>query len=303
MNPLDFLTPVLVLCLLASGVGALLALLPAFRTSGTDPATAAARRRLLLATVAASAAGLAALPLLLRAADPHLIYGVGPLGVGAVMVLAVAGVEHTWPRPEGRVRVASLRSPLPTTGLAARVWPWAGASVVALCVLGTMLADRTGADVSISWPTGSATGGAFPGWRYSLPTVLALLALWAAVRWAGRVVDARPSPGPEHELLDARVRAISQARVLRIGAAATLTTVVGLTFMMGSALQQLAQRLRMLESPAAHQPPTDWRQDLAFLLFGLGIAAVLLLVPVVTGGDPVRERPDVAARRAVEGAR
>ncbi|MGG5260539.1 hypothetical protein [Phycicoccus avicenniae] len=263
---------------------------------GTDPVDRGVRRR---TAGAGAAAGLAVLALLVLdvpvpAGNP-LVGSVGVLLVGAVMAVTAALVELTWPRPHGTVRTATAR-PRPDVGPGLRRLRAGGAlTLVALCGLTAVLGATEGADHGRRMRGLTAFpllgDGLFPGWPYGLALVAALGLLWLAVGWGLRVVEARPSLDVAHAEVDAAARRTGTARLLRYSACTTWLAVLGVAFVAGSSLHEYAQGLRMVDSPMALAPPLDWRQDLAFGLFALGLlAGVLAFVAAVTSADPARPR-------------
>ncbi|MBM6402355.1 hypothetical protein [Phycicoccus sonneratiae] len=260
---------------------------------GEDPVVRGARRRTAGAT---AAAGLAVVVVLAVTTDPTpganpLVGSVAVLLVGAVMAATATLVELTWPRPRGSVRTAPAR-PRPDVGPRLRRLRHGGALVlVALCALTAVLGATEGVDHGRRMPDLTAFrmvgDGLFPGWPYGLGLLVALGVLGLVTQWGLRVVEARPSLDEQHATVDAAARRAATARLLRYAACSTWLAVLGVAFVAGSSLHEYAQGLRGSGSPSAHHPPLDWRQDLAFGLFALGVlAGVLAFVSAVTSPTP-----------------
>ncbi len=257
------------------------------RKAQGDPVAHTVRRRTVGATAVACLAALVAGVLGPDAEAAPAVATVTLLGIGVVMSVAATFVELTWPRPRGSVRTA-VASPRPQPSRTLRWLRTSSAATLAvLCVGGALLGGSDGTSIRASWPGGAAAQSPFPGWRYGLGLLIALALLTAATQWGLRVVEARPALEPGHAALDTAARMVSSARLLRIAATTTWLTVLGVAFVAGSSLHELAQGLRGTESPAALYPPVDWRQDLAFALFGLGaLAGVLALAAATAPAHP-----------------
>lgn len=297
--------PALVIALVVSLLRTASAML---RRGPRDSVTLGAQRRTDGAT---AAVGLAVVAVVVLTSGPSswgnpLTGAVSVLGVGALMALTATLVELTWPRPRGAVRRAAVR-PRPEVNPALRRLRTAGAgALAALCALTAVLGATEGSDHGRRLPNLTAFrmvgDGLFPGWPYGLALLAALGVLMLVTTWGLRVVEARPALDDAHAGLDAFARLTSSARLLRIAACTTWLAVLGVAFVAGSSLHEYAQGLRLVGSPAAHHPPLDWRQDLAFGLFGLGVlAGVPAFSAAVARAGAVRPLAETRAAAAVSG--
>ena len=259
----------------------------------SDEVDRAARRRVRTASRVSVGVAVVATVVVLALGD-DLPLAVGPLGIGVLAVVAATLLERSWPRPAGTVRTPAVPPPPAPPRLLPRVWVGSAPSLAVLCVGGMLLSAPDGRSLEVHWAGGAAGHSPFPGWRYSLPALVALAVLVLATRWGLRTVEGRPALDPAHEQVDADARVTSTARLLRAAAVATLVTVAAFAYVAGSALAQMAQTLRMNQAPVALAPPFDWRQDLGFALFGVMTAAVVLAL-VTLGAGPTRAPAPAAA--------
>ncbi len=256
------------------------------RKAQGDPVAHTVRRRTVGATAVACLAALVAGALGPDAEAAPAVATVTLLGIGVVMSVAATFVELTWPRPRGSVRTAvavlapavedaavaphlvrrdprgALRGRRPAGRLRRHVDP----RLVARRRRGAEplpgLARRPRTAHRARPPDGGDPMG--PARRRGPPRPRA-----RARRARHRGPDGEQCPAAAHRRDD------DLAHGARGGVVA------------GSSLHELAQGLRGTESPAALYPPVDWRQDLAFALFGLGaLAGVLALAAATAPAHP-----------------
>ena len=226
--------------------------------------------------------------------SPSLLAATAPASIATLLVLAITLGELTWPDPDGAIRVAALAGvrPEPSRWLTRTTW----ASVAlgaALLLVGTLTAAPDGRSLSVTWPSGTAASGPYPGVAYSLPVAVALLLLAGTTSAGVGVTQQRPVLDVTRADADAWARVTSTGWILRASAAGALLTVAGLSLAMGRALRSLAQSVRMNAGSAA---PTgwDWWDAGGLALIGLGCAALLASVVCILV-RPRHPRPAAAA--------
>lgn len=242
---LPFLLVLLLAAVLASTV------VHARRTAPSrETAVAAARRHAGLtaaaALVAAALAGLGA-----AVTGLGLFTGPGDLGRSLLLAPLAAATAHsvvllvgelTWPRPRADVRRAQLTrrglldaAPHWLLRLAAAI----PAALVVVLVVGTLTADHTGRGIAVSWASGGAAAGPYPGSFYAAPAAAGLAVLVVATTAALRVVAERPAVATEDPRIEAALRRASTHRVLRGAVAGALALLAGLLLTMGTSLHSI----------------------------------------------------------------
>jgi hypothetical protein len=267
-------------------IAGLVRLVDTLRSQGT---ARTAQARSLAASAATGVAGLVATLAWLGLAsglDLDLRLATLPALGCAVAVLTAAVAELTWPAPTGTVRTANLRARRATPPVwLPRLVAVGLAGTIAALALGALTGAPDGRSFTRIAADVSATGSPYPGWSYAAAVGIAVVVLSAATWFAWSRVDARPALGPGHEDLDAAIRSVSMARVLRPAAVGTLSTAAGLWLTMGATIGSVTQNLRMNDARTP-QPPFDWVQDLGFAALAVGWVLLLLAVAAFSSGSP-----------------
>jgi hypothetical protein len=271
---------------LASVISGLIRLVDTLQSHGT---ARAAQARSLAASAATGGAGLAATLAWLGGAsvlDLDTRLATLPALGCTVAVLTAAVAELTWPAPTGAVRTASLenRRTAPPVWLP-RLAAVGLAATAAALVVGTLTAAADGRSFSRRAGEVTATGSPYPGSSYAVAVGIAVGVLALATWFAWARVDARPALGPGHEDLDAAVRGVSMARVLKPAAAGVLSTAAGLWLTMGATVGSVSQNLRMNDSRTP-EPPFDWVQNFGFAALAIGWVLLLLALVALLVGNP-----------------
>lgn len=273
---------ILVLAVPVVAAALVLALAGMLRRWGRAGHAGAVRVRTTLGGLASAVAAVLALSFLLMGeiTPGALVASVAPAVVATVMVIASTLVELTWPKPTGTLRVARVaRRPAAPRALG-RVLAGSAALTALLLLVAGLVASTDGRSITVQWATGSVSTGPWPGWYYGAPMAVATAVLLAATGWALRVIDRRPAQPSEVTDADRAARVLSKARVLRAACLGSVGTLTPLALVMGGDLNRLAGNLRMNQSPLAHYPPWDWRQDLGFGLIGLCLGGLVLLARI-----------------------
>ena len=241
------LLPVLVVLALAAAVGGIIA---AARRAGrsSEATVTAARRHGLTVAVLAPVAGIVTVVLLVGAgADVgHGFPGtvgdamtLAPLAYALAHTIVLLIGELTWPGPRGQVRRARLvRRRLSDVAprRLARLLAAGTTVLVAVFVVGAILADPDGR--TISHREGPYLRGAspWPGWHYGRPVTVELVLLTLLVGAALWVVVTRPAVMTGDERIEEALRRTSAHRVLRGATAGVLVVAGALVTAAGSAV-------------------------------------------------------------------
>lgn len=156
--------------------------------------------------------------------DPPGLLGALSLTAGAVIFLAIHYVgQHTWPRPVGHIRQASLRRRSVRQlagGRAVLLLTNAAVITCALVVFG-LTADTSGRAVPhLITPEAAAQGslggaaGPYPGWPYALPLLGAIAVVLLATFLVLRLIARRPAVAGTRDADDHALRLTSARRVL-----------------------------------------------------------------------------------------
>ena len=188
-------------------------------------------------------------------------------GVTALLCLAAgevaAGRAATTPGVAA-LEVRTLQAHLPR-GLA-------GATVAALVALVALLAlgaataspdDQGRAGRALAWtcgPDASATAGPWPGSFYGVPIAgaLALGALVALIAYAAALRRPRNGSDPQILAVDDALRRSAVASITAVAALTLGTTLLGISFTMGSALGGSSSGTCPLSGPLAAAAPVVW---------------------------------------------
>jgi|1186.fasta_scaffold07597_3 hypothetical protein len=192
-----------------------------------EVAVAAARRHGLVLAVLAPLVGLVTVgSLLWGAADighgfPGSIgdaLAISPLAYALAHTLVMVLGELTWPRPAGAVRRARLVPRRLSDVLPPRLTRVVAAGtvlLVAVLVIGAVLAEPDGRTISHRRGPELSTAGPWPGWHYGEPITVELALLAVLVAVALWVVVNRPAVATEDERIEEALRRTSAHRVLR----------------------------------------------------------------------------------------
>lgn len=231
----------------------LLALAATARPDAEIGAGAAAARRHAVRGGVLAVVVAAAVVLTLGAVAGRVLEGVAEGQVLAVLLLVgatahtlvLALTELTWPRPRGHRRSGllvrrRLADVLPRAALV--LTAVLAALVVAVALVGAVVADGSGRALTRASADGTATwsAGPFPGAPYAVPVLLALLVLLALAAATARLVLARPAVSGADAATDAALRRASAHRVLRGTAAGCALTLGGLLAVSSSAVRGVA---------------------------------------------------------------
>jgi hypothetical protein len=141
-----------------------------------------------------------------------------PVTAGLAYLAVHAFGEHTWPRPAGPVRRATLvrRDPADVAPRFLRVaaWVWTALIAVAL-VVGGATAGPGGRSFAVGSTTSWQSASPYPGWYYGVWLLPACVVVLVAAEAVLRLVAGRPAivdAAPEY---DAASRRLSAHRVLR----------------------------------------------------------------------------------------
>lgn len=297
--------------LLAVAVAVLTTLVPAvmaLRNRELSEPAASARRRSFVASAAAGATGAAAFAAWLAFGPENVTRSlpVLPALVGIAMTVVAVVAERTWPRPTGDVRVASLRMPGGPARDRGRLALAGAAITIVVLAVGAATDSSDGRMAELTWATGGAAHGPYPGSFYALPIIASGLLLAALTWWGLREVEGRPALGRGLEDVDAAARAASRARVLRGATFASLVTSGALVATMGAAWASLVMSAR--ESAPAQFDAWWWTavhwSALVLLVVGAGLA-LLGVKALLTPGPAMPAGPDehpASAPRAAVGA-
>lgn len=210
--------------------------------------------------------------------------GAVPLIAASLALLALAGGELTWPRPQGVQRQANL-NPRTTRDLVPRRWGRLlaafSAATLAVIALGWAIADESGGSVTISHQaeriTHSASG--FPGSAFGLPQLVALAVAGVLLAGVLRLVVLRAAVVRSDVATDNLLRSASAVRAVRLVVSALALTLGGNLFFGGSAVVRI------------YDP--GWQQTLA--LGSMASGAALAVVGIVLVLLPAPRLPRVPA--------
>jgi hypothetical protein len=275
-----------------------------FRAARLEGSAKEARRRAVLTSVGTVLASLGYVFVAQWPSSTEVRTATLPALAAAIGVILSGAAELTWPRPRGDRRQASITARRGTeAGTLKTLFVVGLVTCGALLVIGLLTAGSTGRAVQRDWPTGAASAGPYPGAPYAVPMALALAALSLATWWALRRVDARPALDADLEDVDRAIRRSARMRVLRLAAAGSLLTGVGLSVVMGLSLIRVATTVQLNAGVEAPAPPFDWTQNAGFILLAVALAGVLatlyaLLAPSPSVPAPERGRTLLASEMA-----
>ncbi|MFC7486135.1 hypothetical protein ACOCJ7_12875 [Knoellia sp. CPCC 206453] len=287
---LDFLVLIAIAVVLFGTLGPLFR---GLRASGLSAAAATARRRAIAASAATGVAAIGAIALTLALTGSGyfaFVVATGPALTGAAMIAVATVAERTWPRPSGQVRSAALRTRRAGSGSIAmsRMAIVGGVASVMLLIFAALTDEPGGVGAQLTWDSGKATAGPYPGSHYTW-AVLGALALVCGLTLLGlRVVDARPALGVGLELEDEAAREASRVRILRGSAFAMLITTAGLLMSVVLSWAKVLESAQM-DAPQAFDT-VGWRlvQPLGVFAYVLGAAVAILAIKVfLTPGPPM----------------
>jgi len=278
-------------------IGTLGPLFRGLRASGLSPAAATARRRAIAASAATGVAAMGAIALTLALTGSGyfaFVVATGPALTGAAMIVVATVAERTWPRPSGHVRSAALRTRRPGSGSRAmtRMAVGGGVASVMLLIFAALTDEPGGVGAQLTWDSGRATAGPYPGSHYTW-VMLGALALVGGLTLLGlRVVDARPALGVGLEREDEAAREASRVRVLRGSAFSMLLTTAGLLMSVVLSWATVLESAR-LDAPQAFDS-AGWGlvQPLGVFAWVVGAAAAILAIRVFLTPGPPMPTPD-----------
>jgi len=299
--------PVL-LVLLALGAGALL-----WRDGRRTVAPSTAARRavrhatitdgvaLVLAAVPAILYPIAA-PLLgvLMVVEPRWLAVAPSVGLWAFLAIHAVG-ELTWPGPRG-VRRAARLTPRTTSDVVTRADRWRTVALLsALAITAGALALVADGPRTIARVSGGTVvhEGSFPGWWWTLPTLVAAAVAAALAEGVLRLVAVRPAVEGVDERWDMWLRRRAARRILRVVHLVLGLTLAGLLGLAGLSLRWVAFAG---VGPSGQEPGYVVAGNTLFWV-GVAVALASIAVTVWPARDPL---PDVtdgpAADRAPTGA-
>ncbi len=222
-----------------------------------------------------------------------------PLVVGLSVVVTTGLATQLWPSPTGSIRTASLMSRWPAVLSAIagrRLLAVCSAVLAVLLLVGAVTAEPDGETFRRSWQGFSGDTDRYPGWLYTVPIGLLALALLAATWWALRQIEAQPGRAGDQQ--DLVLRARTGARAVRGALFGIAGSAAWIGIIMGAAINQATQKMRVAVSVAAADPtypraPHDVVQDAGMATIVLG-ACLGLIAVLAVGGLP---EPRLTGRR------